>query len=109
VSIKKLSLPMLGQPDPNVPSDVHLVGRYAIGVTWADQHGSIYPFEPLRRGCPCGACATAEALSPAAAWPKDVARTEGGLRVTWADAHVSLYAYPELRGSCRCASCTGGH
>src|SRR4051812_38397754 len=43
VTIKKLSIPLLGQPDPNVPSDVHLVGRYAIGVTWADTHGSIYP------------------------------------------------------------------
>ena len=41
MTIKKLSIPMLGQPDPNTPSDVHLVGRYALGVTWADQHGSI--------------------------------------------------------------------
>ena len=44
-------LPILGQPNPDVPKDVHLVGRYALGVTWADDHGSIYPFEHLRRGC----------------------------------------------------------
>ena len=37
----KLSLKILGQPDPAVPKDVHLVGRYALGVTWADDHGSI--------------------------------------------------------------------
>jgi len=92
-----------------VPSDVHLVGRYAIGVTWADQHGSIYPFEKLRRDCACGACATAETLAPAAMWPKDVARGDGRLEVTWSDAHVSLYPYPELRGLCKCAGCTGGH
>lgn len=109
MTIKKLSIPLLGQPDPNTPSDVHLVGRYALGVTWADQHGSIYPFEALRRGCPCGACATAETLAAAATWPKDVARTEGGLQVTWGDGHVSLYPYGELRALCRCAGCTGGH
>ena len=60
--------------NPNVPSDVHLVGRYAIGVTWADQHGSIYPFEKLRHDCPCGACAAVETFTATAAWPKDIAR-----------------------------------
>ena len=109
MTIKKLSIPLLGQPDPNVPSDVHLVGRYAVGVTWADQHGSIYPFEALRRGCPCGACATAGTLAATATWPKDIARQPGALEVTWADMHVSLYPYPDLRGLCRCAGCTGGH
>ena len=39
---KKLTLPIVGQPDPNVPGDVHLVGRYALGVTWADAHGVGY-------------------------------------------------------------------
>jgi hypothetical protein len=34
-------LPIVGQPDPAQPKDVHLVGRYAVGVTWADDHGSI--------------------------------------------------------------------
>jgi len=55
--VKKLSIPILGQGDPNRPRDVHLVGRYALGVDWTDGHGSIYPFEQLRRGCPCGGCA----------------------------------------------------
>jgi DUF971 family protein len=109
VTIKKLSIPLLGQPDPNIPSDVHLVGRYAIGVTWADQHGSIYPFEKLRRDCPCAACRGLAALPPAAAWPKDIARAPDALQVTWGDDHVSAYAYPALRALCRCAGCTGGH
>jgi DUF971 family protein len=78
-------------------------------VTWADDHGSIYPFEQLRRGCPCGACATQEAVSAATAWPTDIKRTERGLAVTWADAHASLYPYAALRELCRCAACTGGH
>lgn len=106
---RKVSLPLLGQPDPNVPSDVHLVGRYAAGVTWADGHGSIYPFEGLRRACPCGACAELGALTPSMAWPTAITRTAEALAVTWADAHDSLYPYPALRALCKCAGCTGGH
>ena len=109
MTIKKLGIPLLGQPDPNSPSDVHLVGRYALGVTWADRHGSIYPFEKLRHDCACGQCSTEDRTIGAGAWPRDIARTPAGLQVTWSDAHVSLYPYPELRGLCRCAGCTGGH
>ena len=105
----KMGLPILGQPDPATPADVHLVGRYALGVTWADRHGSIYPFEGLRRDCPCGACGALESVTPAMGWPRDIARDPGGLRVTWSDGHVSDYAYPALRALCRCAGCTGGH
>jgi DUF971 family protein len=106
---RKLTLPVLGQPDPNVPKDVHLVGRYAVGITWADDHGSIFPFEVLRRDCPCGVCAALGELSRPMAWPTDIKRTPEGMRVTWADGHQSLYPYAELRGRCRCAACTGGH
>ncbi|PYM19542.1 MAG: hypothetical protein DMD81_03545 [Candidatus Rokuibacteriota bacterium] len=105
---RKLKLPLLGQPDPNVPKDVHMVGRYALGVDWADTHGSIYPFERLRQDCPCGTCAEAS-VTPAMAWPAEIARTPGGLRVVWSDRHESLYPYAELRALCRCAGCTGGH
>jgi DUF971 family protein len=85
------------------------VGRYALGVTWADDHGSIYPFEHLRRGCGCGECAGLDALAPPMAWPQEIKRTEAGLAVTWSDAHASLYPYATLRALCRCAACTGGH
>lgn len=106
---KSVALRILGQPDPNVPKDVHLVGRYALGVDWADGHGSIYPFDRLRRDCGCGACAVLETLAPAAAWPQEIKKTDAGLAVTWADGHASLYPYADLRGLCRCAGCTGGH
>ena len=102
-------LPIFGQPNPDVPKDVHLVGRYALGVTWADDHGSIYPFEHLRRGCACGVCAELMAVEPAMVWPDAIKRTDGGLAVQWSDAHASLYPYPDLRTLCRCAGCTGGH
>jgi DUF971 family protein len=106
---RKLKLPLLGQPDPNTPTSVHLVGRYALGIDWADAHGSIYPFERLRHDCACGECATREDPSGDAAWPADISRVPEGLRVRWTDGHESLYPYADLRTNCRCAACTGGH
>lgn len=105
----KLNLPILGQPNPNEPKDVHLVGRYALGVTWADNHSSIYPFERLRLDDPALKDQGEVALTQEMAWPRDIAKLPEGLRVTWTDGHQSLYPYPELRGLCRCAGCTGGH
>ena len=68
-------LPLVGA-DPNRPDAVSLVGRYALGVTWQDGHGSIYPFTMLRAACPCGACPPA-----AEAWPAEIRREPVGLRV----------------------------
>ena len=106
---KGFGLKILGQPDPGVPKDVHLVGRYALGVDWADGHGSIYPFDRLRRDCVCGGCGAVETLAAEMVWPEEIKRTDEGLRVTWVDRHASLYPYPDLRALCRCAGCTGGH
>ena len=102
-------LRILGQPDPASPKDVHLVGRYALGVDWSHGHGSIFPFEALRRGCACGACGALETVAAAAAWPRAINRTDGGLTVTWADGHTSLYPWADVHAACRCAACTGGH
>jgi DUF971 family protein len=100
---RKLSIPILGQGDPNRPKSLHLVGRYALGIDWADGHGSIYPFEHLRAACPCGAC---QGAPPS---PRDIKRLDTVLRVTWVDGHESLLPYVDLRAGCRCAACTGGH
>ena len=58
-------------------ADVHLVGRYALGVDWADDHGSIYPFEHLRRACPCGACADVATPGTPATWPQEIKKHDG--------------------------------
>jgi DUF971 family protein len=105
----KISLPILGQPSPDEPTDVHLVGRYAVGVTWADNHSSIYPFERLRLDDPIRAGEGDTPMTPAMIWPRDIKKLPEGLRVTWSDNHVSLYPFAALRGLCRCAGCTGGH
>jgi DUF971 family protein len=104
---RKLSIPILGQGDPNRPRDVHLVGRYALGIDWSDGHGSIYPFDHLRAACPCGGCGAEVAKS--AAPPREIKKLEGGLQITWADGHESVLPYAELRAGCRCAGCTGVH
>jgi DUF971 family protein len=109
MTIKGLRLPILGQPNPNEPKDVHLVGRYALGVTWGDDHSSIYPFDRLRRDDAAGGHEPSAALTEAMGWPRDIKKLSEGLRVTWTDGHESLYPYADLRALCRCAGCTGGH
>jgi DUF971 family protein len=93
-------LPLVGA-DPNRPVAVSLVGRYALGVTWEDRHGSIYPFTSLRAACPCGACGPR-----ADAWPTDIHREASELRISWQDGHESRLAYAALRERCPCAQCT---
>ena len=89
---------------------LNAVGRYAIGVQWADTHDSIYPLENLRRFCPCNTCggkldgeipATSQRLS-------QLSRLgEAALFLAWADGHETLYTMANLRALCRCAHCVG--
>lgn len=102
-------LPLLGA-DPNAPRDVRLVGRYALGVDWQDNHGSIYPFDFLRASCPCPTCAGAlPAGGEAGAWPVEIKRDGTGIRIAWQDGHATAFAGHELRRLCRCAACTKAH
>ena len=78
MTIKGLRLPILGQPNPNEPKDVHLVGRYALGVTWADAHSSIYPFDRLRADDPAASHEPGVALTEAMGWPRDIKRARRG-------------------------------
>ncbi len=103
-------LPLLGQ-DPSVPANLHLVGRYALGVDWQDRHGSIYPFEALRQACACASCAGAPpgSVGDAVPWPVEIKREGAGLRIRWQDGHETRFGGQELRALCRCAACTGAH
>ena len=105
----KKTLPIFGQPNPNEARDIHLVGRYALGVTWADNHGRIYPFEHLRRDCPCGSCAGLQTMTHEMTWPREIKRLPETVRLVWSDGHESLYPCADLRRLCRCAACTEGH
>jgi DUF971 family protein len=84
------------------------VGRYAIGVQWADGHDSIFPLENLRRHCPCNVCAgSLEGEIPAAA--QRLLRLsrlgDAAVYLAWVDGHETLYTFSQLRQICRCALC----
>lgn len=91
---------------------IHPVGRYAVGVRWADQHDSIFPFASLRRLCPCIECGKTQAVKRE---PGDEQRRlEGVMRLQdasvmlrWGDGHESLFLVEELREVCGCAACKG--
>ena len=77
------------------------VGRYALGVTWQDGHGSIYPFTVLRAACPCGAC-------PPAAKPgrREIRREAGGAPRRGRTARTrALHRTPSSARRCPCAQC----
>ena len=44
-------------PDSVYPTRIDYVGRYALRFDWSDGHRTgIYPFDQLRRICPCPEC-----------------------------------------------------
>ena len=86
------------------------VGRYALGIEWADRHESILPFRNLRQACPCDTCAAA-AGAPLAPEGERLARVEilgeRSLFLRWADGHETFLLLEEVRDLCRCARCVG--
>ncbi len=85
------------------------VGRYAVGVQWADGHDSIYPLDGLRTTCPCRSC---EAEPDAKSAPADSRRLvkltrmgEQAVFLQWGDGHETIYTTRYLRELCRCARC----
>jgi len=86
------------------------VGRYALGVLWADGHDSILPHRNIRRACPCDACVAAppQELPTQAEQPMLVDLLgERSIFVRWADGHETVLLTGELRALCRCARCVG--
>lgn len=86
------------------------VGRYAVGVQWADGHDSIYPLDSLRRFCPCNVCGgRIDGEIPAAS--RRLAQLsrmgEAAVFLEWNDGHGTLYTTTQLRDLCRCAYCAG--
>lgn len=104
---EKFKLRLLGA-DPNEIKEIHLVGRYALGVSWEDGHGSIYPFPFLRKHCPCSQCAGSlpDPLPEGESWPTEIKRVEGGIRIGWQSGHETQYPGARLREICACALCT---
>jgi len=93
-------------------------------VTWRDGHRSVYPFDHLRRDCPCASCDDARrqrlntrdlpVLSGPVLKPGEVQianyRPVGwyALNFTWSDGHdTGIYTYESLRANCPCEHCVG--
>ncbi len=83
------------------------VGRYAIGVQWADGHESIFPLRNLRNACPCNTCVAAEGNDSAESQRLlQLSRLgDSAVYLAWADGHETLYTTVQLRDLCRCALC----
>ncbi|MEM1116457.1 MAG: DUF971 domain-containing protein [Bacteroidota bacterium] len=84
-------------------------------VGWADGHVSVYPYEGLKRACPCAECrgghgAMAEPVDPIvfrlpSLMTYEIKRLEPAghyaLRIVWGDGHSSgLFRWEVLRGYC---------
>lgn len=90
---------------------VRPVGRYALGVLWADRHDSLYPFANLRKLCPCEECERAGAIDREPEGESrrltSVQRYDGSVMLRWGDSHETLFLNEELRAICGCARCKG--
>ncbi|PWB80123.1 MAG: hypothetical protein C3F08_05120 [Candidatus Methylomirabilota bacterium] len=93
-------------------------------ITWRDNHRSVYPFDNLRRDCPCATCNDARdrrphtrellVLSGPVVKPGEVQITSYrpvgwyALNFTWSDGHdTGIYTYESLRAACPCEQCVG--
>jgi DUF971 family protein len=100
-------MPAIKSKSPTIRT-LNEVGRYAVGVQWADGHDSIFPLREMRRHCPCLRCsAIAERDIPADAQRlMQLSRLgERGVFLEWADGHETLYTMAQLRDICGCAYC----
>ena len=96
--------------------------RREMQIQWRDGHASRYPFDLLRRECPCALCNDERQSRAAGAGltllqgpvlrPGEVQATEVkpvgryALSVTWSDGHdAGIYSYTFLRGLCPCSEC----
>ncbi len=105
------------------PARVERVGEDALKVQWDDGHDSIYPWELLRRSCPCAVCSaeargdasTSDSHREGAAGPgaskrarpvevKPVGRY--AMTIRWDDGHsTGIFSYDYLRSLCPCEAC----
>lgn len=109
------------EPDPVAfkPRNIAVAGR-ELALAWGDGHESYYPFDALRRDCPCARC-RADAREAAEGGPLRIVTGpragEVGIRelrpvgayavqIVWSDGHdTGIHAFEDLRRACPCAAC----
>jgi DUF971 family protein len=101
------------------PRNIAVAGR-ELAVAWGDGHESYFPFERLRRECPCAAC-RARTLRSSEANPLRVVKAPRpedltivrlvpvgayAVQIVWSDGHdTGIYPFEMLRLSCPCDVC----
>jgi DUF971 family protein len=108
----------LGGTDP-ADIEVHVPDR-TMTIQWGDGHRSVYPFDLLRKQCPCALCREATyaaandpfkvVTSTVRAGEVTVAGAEQvglyAVRFEWSDGHnTGIYSYEYLRAICPCEAC----
>lgn len=86
-------------------------------ISWSDGHETVYPYEMLRRACPCAWCA-GEGGEKGAVDATTVFTPEQttlyelqmvgryGLSPSWGDGHhTGIFTYERLRALCQCDEC----
>lgn len=101
--------------------------RRELRIRWQDGHESAYPFDLLRKECPCALCNDLRSKTSASAGPTltvlsgPVTKTgevqvnevspvgRYALGFAWSDGHDSgIYAFDYLRALCPCQGCRDG-
>lgn len=110
------------------PADISMSRtRRELCVRWGDGHESVYPFDLLRKECPCALCndlrsKTSVSAGPGLAVLSGPVLRAGEVQVTdvspvgryainfvWNDGHDSgIYAFEYLRDLCPCPACREG-
>jgi DUF971 family protein len=103
-------------PPQRTPTDIEVdVKKREVRITWADEYQSIYPFDYLRKICPCAVCnEQRSSQDPLRVLRPDQVVTRADLQAGhpvemvgnyalqfyWADGHsTGLYAFDFLRRS----------
>jgi len=93
--------------------------RRLLSIRWRDGHESQYPFDDLRKACPCAACRTAKKPQGGLTVLTGPVIRPGETRITriepvgryaltflWSDGHsTGIYSFDLLRQLCPCAIC----
>ena len=107
------------------PVDISVsAGRREVRIVWRGGHESVYPFDLLRKECPCALC-NDQRGKPSAAAGLNLTVLSGpvlkagevqvkevspvgryAINFVWSDGHDSgIYAFDFLRSMCPCPSC----
>lgn len=115
----------MSQASSSDPVDISVsTARREMRIIWRGGHESVYPFDLLRKECPCALCNEQRGKSSASAGlsltvlsgpvlktgevqVKEVSPVgRYAVSFVWSDGHDSgIYAFDFLRALCPCASC----